>query len=181
MPRNPPRSRSPGARSLPQLPVPESTDARIEATIELIRTTGATPRTCALRAGFSNSGWYRTLDGRPDLLDRIAQAEATFKVAMSSVIVSNAVRLRSWKAALAILAVRWPGEYGPQLALHVDDQGPDRIAEMSPEELAVRLRAVIAEVVDAMAEPERIEFLAAMADPERRRQWARAPEAEPAA
>jgi hypothetical protein len=169
---NPPKSRRSGARGFPMvLPPGTSPDARKEAIVAVIRATGLPPRQAALSVGISSSAYYRLADGDPDFLAEMEAATAVFARRMAAVVAKAAAALGSWKAAAFWLERRLGDAYGAKLDLHVDEV-PDRLAEMSDDELSAALKASAAATIEAMPADERAAFLAELTDPDARRGWA---------
>lgn len=65
----------------------------------------------------SASTYYEWADADPAFRDQIAEAEAIFERRMAAVIVTNAISLRSFRAALAFLERRFPDRWGDRTRL----------------------------------------------------------------
>ena len=131
-------SGSEGASDLVRIVPPDaSAETRKGAVIEAVRRVGLSPRSAALSCNVAASTFYGWMDGDEEFRDAIAVAERQFERSMLLVVVSAAVRRRSWRAAIAVLERRFSDLWTPKLDVAVEAKSlEDDLAEnLSPEEL----------------------------------------------
>jgi len=132
------------------LPAGSDRGTRKQVVVDTVRASGLTPRQAALSVGVSASTFYEWADADPVFRGQIAEAEAIFERRMAAVIVTNAVSLRSFRAALAFLERRFPDRWGDRTRLDLTLERPSREDEidaaLTDEELQRRLRELAAEV-----------------------------------
>jgi hypothetical protein len=152
-PRSPSGAPSGAVRVVPPEASPEKRKA---AVVETVRRVGLSPRSAALSVGVAASTFYDWMDLDESFREQIAVAERQFERAMLLVIVSSAVKTRSWRAAMAVLERRFPDLWTPRLNVSVEPQSlEDELdANLSDEQLEGRLRELAAAVEQRLSKEE---------------------------